>query len=132
MGVVPFHEVQPKGETVDVTTGGFGESKPDEPCTPPIEPYPDGPVMGASMWEPELMEMGDVAIDLDPLYQQEQLAVEILSQFNVTLEEEEIVPCDGEKPNEDQVREVEPVDVVPTMGRMLPPMVQGGLRSGDF
>lgn len=101
--------------------------------SPPIPPEktdatpgdPDEPIlMGEPIWEPELIEMGDVAIDLDPLYQQEQLAAEELSQFNITLEEEEIVPCGAEtKP--------EPVVNYPElMGRMPAPeiMMQGGLR----
>ncbi len=119
----PHHEVQPKGETVGVQPEGSGEAKPDEPCTPPTDPEPHEPIMmGEPVWEPELMEMGDVAIDLDPLYQQEQLAAETLSQFNVTLEEEELVPCEAKEEVDVEVEEVQPV-----MGRMPSPRTRGGL-----
>lgn len=102
----------------------------------PIEPAPfikpdrvpiqrEEPIlMGEPIWEPELIEMGDVAIDLDPIYQQEHIAAEELSQYNITLEEEEILPCDGEeKPVQDVIRPE-------LMGRIQAPevMIQGGLQ----
>jgi hypothetical protein len=115
MGQAPMHEV---------ATSASGPTELNDVKTKP-EPKPEltndfSNMMGEPVWEPELFEMGDVAIDLDPLYQQEQLAAEELSRFNITLEEEEILPCAGSI----NVEIEEQPRVVPVMGRMRMPHVE--------
>ena len=117
MGAIPLHVEVPE-ITPTPTPAAKSEPKPDE--------VPDEPIlMGEPIWEPELIEMGDVAVDLDPLYQQEQLAAEKLSAYNITLEEEELLPCDSLKDEEPEPA----IEVLPVMGRMPAPevMIQGGL-----
>ena len=124
MGAMPMHDVTPKDANSVIPEAN---AKPEP--TPDTVPGESG-TWGEPVWEPELIEMGDVAVDLDPLYHQEQLAAEKLSLFHITLEEEELLPCDGTLDVEVDA-EVEPGPEPPTvfMGRMPAPeiMMRGGL-----